>query len=145
LPWWRRRSRCWRSGPARPPAKISEHISGIQSATEESVAALKGIGATIVRLSEIASAIASSVETQDVTALQISNNVKQAVHGTRAGHFGDFRPSTRKPPTPDPHPKAVLASARALSVESNKLRLEADKFPGHGPRGVATALLTTRS
>src|SRR5436189_223409 len=44
--------------------EISEQISGIQSATEESVAALKGIGATIVRLSEIASAIASSVETQ---------------------------------------------------------------------------------
>ena len=34
-------------------------------------------------MSEIASAIESSVETQDVTALQISNNVKQAVRGAR--------------------------------------------------------------
>jgi methyl-accepting chemotaxis protein len=107
--------------------EISEQISGIQSATEESVAALKGIGATIVRLSEIASAIASSVETQDVTALQISNNVKQAVHGTKQVTAGISDVNNEASNTGSAS-EGVLASARALSEESNKLRLEADKF-----------------
>ena len=107
--------------------EIGEQISGIQSATEESVAALKGIGATIVRLSEIASAIASSVETQDVTALQISNNVKQVVHGTKQVTSG-ISDVNKEASNTGSASEGVLASARALSEESNKLRLEADKF-----------------
>ena len=107
--------------------EISEQISGIQSATEESVAALKGIGATIVRLSEIASAIASSVEAQDVTALQISNNVKQVVHGTKQVSAG-ISDVNKEASNTGSASEGVLASARALSEESNKLRLEADKF-----------------
>ncbi len=107
--------------------EISEQISGIQSATEDSVAALKEIGATIVRLSEIASAIASSVETQDVTALQISNNVKQAVRGARQVTSG-ISDVNKEASNTGQASEGVLESARALSEESNKLRLEADKF-----------------
>jgi methyl-accepting chemotaxis protein len=107
--------------------EISEQISGIQSATEESVAALKGIGATIARLSEIASAIASSVEAQDVTALQISNNVKQAVRGARQVTAG-ISDVNKEASNTGSASEGVLESARALSEESNKLRLEADKF-----------------
>jgi methyl-accepting chemotaxis protein len=99
----------------------------INSATEESVAALKGIGDTITRLSEIASAIASSVETQDVTALQISNNVKQVVHGTKQVTAG-ISDVNKEASSTGSASEGVLASARALSEESNKLRLEADKF-----------------
>ncbi|AMN43599.1 methyl-accepting chemotaxis protein [Rhodoplanes sp. Z2-YC6860] len=107
--------------------EIGEQISGIQSATEESVAALKGIGATIVRLSEIASAIASSVEAQDVTALQISNNVKQAVRGARQVTAG-ISDVNKEASNTGSASEGVLESARALSEESNKLRLEANKF-----------------
>ena len=107
--------------------EISEQISGIQSATVESVTALKEIGATIVRLSEIASAIASSVEAQDVTALQISNNVKQAVRGARQVTSG-ISDVNKEASNTGQASEGVLESARALSEESNKLRLEADKF-----------------
>jgi methyl-accepting chemotaxis protein len=107
--------------------EIGEQISGIQSATEDSVGALKEIGATIVRLSEIASAIASSVETQDVTALQISNNVKQAVRGARQVTAG-ISDVNKEASNTGSASEGVLESARALSEESNKLRLEADKF-----------------
>jgi methyl-accepting chemotaxis protein len=107
--------------------EISEQISGIQSATVDSVAALKEIGATIIRLSEIASAIASSVEAQDVTALQISNNVKQAVRGARQVTTG-ISDVNQEATNTGQASEGVLESARALSEESNKLRLEADKF-----------------
>jgi len=108
-------------------AEIGEQISGIQSATVESVSALKEIGSTIVRLSEIASAIASSVEAQDVTALQISNNVKQAVRGARQVTAG-ISDVNQEATNTGQASEGVLESARALSEESNKLRLEADKF-----------------
>jgi methyl-accepting chemotaxis protein len=107
--------------------EISEQISGIQSATVDSVAALKEIGSTIIRLSEIASAIASSVEAQDVTALQISNNVKQAVRGALQVTTG-ISDVNQEASNTGQASEGVLESARALSEESNKLRLEADKF-----------------
>jgi methyl-accepting chemotaxis protein len=107
--------------------EIGEQISGIQSATVESVTALKEIGATIIRLSEIASAIESSVEAQDVTALQISNNVKQAVRGARQVTAG-ISDVNQEASNTGSASEGVLESARALSEESNKLRLEADKF-----------------
>ena len=52
--------------------EIGEQISGMQAATQDSVTALQEIGSTIARLSEIASSVASSVEAQDMTAVQIS-------------------------------------------------------------------------
>ena len=45
--------------------EISQQIQGIQSATQESVGAIREIGNTIGRMSEIASAIAAAVEEQD--------------------------------------------------------------------------------
>ena len=47
---------------AKATGEISQQISGIQAATQESVAAIKEIGDTIGRMSEIASTVASAVE-----------------------------------------------------------------------------------
>ena len=57
---------------AQATKEIGEQISGMQAATQDSVTALQEIGSTIARLSEIASSVASSVEAQDMTAVQIS-------------------------------------------------------------------------
>ena len=64
---------------------------------------------------------------KDVTALQISNNVKQVVHGTRQVTSG-ISDVNKEASNTGSASEGVLASARALSEESNKLRLEADKF-----------------
>jgi methyl-accepting chemotaxis protein len=107
--------------------EIGEQIAGIQTATEDSVTALQEIGSTIVRLSEIASAVAASVEAQDVTAVQISSTIKQAAQGTAqvAASISDVNLQASNTGSASGR---VLASARALLVESTKLRSEADKF-----------------
>ena len=89
--------------------------------------ALQEIGSTIARLSEIASSVASSVEAQDMTAVQISTSVKHAAQGTSEVASGLTDVNKEASHTGSASGR-VLSSARALSVESNKLREKADAF-----------------
>src|SRR3569833_1268770 len=115
------------SQTAKATDEISEHISGIQTATQDSVTALQEIGSTILRLAEIASSVAASVAAQDVTAEQISASVKQAARGTSqvAASISDVSKEASSTGSASGH---VLSSAQALSAESNKLRAEANRF-----------------
>jgi methyl-accepting chemotaxis protein len=107
--------------------EISQQISGIQSATQESVGAIKEIGDTIVKMSEIASAIASAVEEQGVTTREISRNVQQAATGTQqvSANVSDVQRGTSETGASSAQ---VLAAAKSLSGESGRLRLEVDRF-----------------
>src|SRR5206468_7946108 len=67
---------------AKATGEISHQIADIQSATQESVAAIKEISGTIDRISEISSTIASAVEEQGAATQEISRNVTQAAQGT---------------------------------------------------------------
>ncbi len=67
---------------AKATDEISQQIADIQSATRDSVAAIKEIGATIGRISEISSAISTSVEQQGSATQEISRNVQRAAAGT---------------------------------------------------------------
>ncbi|GLR89181.1 methyl-accepting chemotaxis protein [Bradyrhizobium iriomotense] len=67
---------------AKATGEISQQIADIQSATQDSVAAIKEIGATIARISEISATIASSVEQQGSATQEISRNVQSAAAGT---------------------------------------------------------------
>jgi methyl-accepting chemotaxis protein len=67
---------------AKATGDIAAQVSAIQGATEESVGAIKNIGVTIRRVSEIATAIASAVEEQGTATQEISRNVQQAASGT---------------------------------------------------------------
>src|SRR5215207_4550139 len=62
---------------AKATGEISQQISGIQGATQESVNAIKEISGTIERLAEISSAIAAAVEEQGAATQEISRNVQQ--------------------------------------------------------------------
>jgi methyl-accepting chemotaxis protein len=68
---------------AKATGEISHQIAGIQTSTQDSVTAIKEISATIGRISEISSAIASAVEEQGAATQEISRNVQQAAEGTR--------------------------------------------------------------
>lgn len=68
---------------AKATGEISQQISGIQAATQESVGAIKDISSTIERLSEISSTIAAAVEEQGAATQEISRNVQQAAQGTQ--------------------------------------------------------------
>jgi methyl-accepting chemotaxis protein len=66
---------------AKATGEISQQITGIQGATQESVNAIKEISGTIERLAEISSAIAAAVEEQGAATQEISRNVQQAARG----------------------------------------------------------------
>jgi methyl-accepting chemotaxis protein len=107
--------------------EISSQIAGMQVATQESVQAIKQIGATIGRISQIAATISSSVDQQGGATQEIARNVEQAALGTSevATNIVDVNQGARRTGSASAQ---VLSSAQSLSGESNRLKLEVDKF-----------------
>jgi methyl-accepting chemotaxis protein len=112
---------------AKATDEISSQIAGMQAETEHSVRAIKEIGATISRISEIAATIAAAVEQQSAATREIARNVQRAAGGTTqvAANIADV---TRGAGETGSASAQVLASAQSLSGESNHLRGEVDKF-----------------
>jgi methyl-accepting chemotaxis protein len=112
---------------AKATGEISMQISGIQAATQESVGAIKEIGDTIGRMSEIASTIASAVEEQGAATQEISRNVQQAAQGTTqvTSNITDVQRGASETGSAS---SQVLSAAQSLSSESNRLKLEVGKF-----------------
>src|SRR4029077_4615313 len=67
---------------AKGPDEISTHIAGMQTAAQESVAAIKAIGYTIERISQISAGIAAAVEAQGAATGEISRSIGEAARGT---------------------------------------------------------------
>jgi methyl-accepting chemotaxis protein len=67
---------------AKATEEIGTQIAGMQTAMQDSVAAIKEIGQTIAHISEIASAIAASVEEQGAATGEIARNVGEAAKAT---------------------------------------------------------------
>ena len=112
---------------AKATGEISQQIAGIQTATEDSVGAIKAIGDTISRMSEIASAIAAAVEEQGAATREISRNVQQAARGTQqvSASIVDVQRGASQTGSASSN---VLASAKSLSGESSRLKVEVGKF-----------------
>jgi methyl-accepting chemotaxis protein len=112
---------------AKATGEISEQISGIQNATRESVSAIKAIGSTIGRMSEIASTIASAVEEQGVTTQEISRNVRQAAQGTMqvSSNISDVQRGTGETGVAS---SKVLSAAQSLSSQSYRLKADVATF-----------------
>ncbi|SHK10479.1 Methyl-accepting chemotaxis protein [Bradyrhizobium lablabi] len=112
---------------AKATGEISQQIDGIQAATQDSVGAIKEIGGTIGRMSEIASAIASAIEEQGAATQEISRNVQQAAHGTQqvSSNIADVQRGASETGSAS---SQVLAAAKSLSGESTRLKLEVGKF-----------------
>jgi methyl-accepting chemotaxis protein len=115
------------SQTAKATEEISAQIAGMQTATQDSVAAIKEIGGTIARISEIASTIATSVEEQGAATQEIARNVGEAAKGTGqvATSITDVNRGAAETGSASAQ---VLASAQSLSAESHHLRREVDKF-----------------
>jgi methyl-accepting chemotaxis protein len=112
---------------AKATGEIGQQITGIQAATQESVTAIKEIGETIGRMSEISATIASAVEEQGAATQEISRSVQQAAHGTQqvSSNITDVQRGATETGTASGE---VLASARSLSTDSERLKLEVGKF-----------------
>jgi methyl-accepting chemotaxis protein len=112
---------------AKATGEISQQIADIQSATEDSVVAIKEISATIGRISEISSTIASAVEEQGAATQEISRNVQRAAEGTSQGtaDLADVQRGVSETGAASSH---VLTAAQSLSNESDRLKREVGKF-----------------
>ena len=112
---------------AKATHEISSQIAGMQVATQDSVVAIKQIGTTISRISEIAATIATSVEQQGGATQEIARNVEQAAQGTSevATNIVDVNKGARETGSAS---AKVLSSAQSLSGESNRLKLEVGRF-----------------
>jgi len=115
------------SQTAKATDEISNHISGMQGATQESVAAIKEIGGTIGKISEIASTIASAVEEQSSATQEIARSVQNVAQGTQAASANVMQVNRGATETGSAS-EDVLSSARTLSSESTRLREELDRF-----------------
>jgi methyl-accepting chemotaxis protein len=112
---------------AKATGEIGQQISGIQAATQESVSAIKQISGTIERLSEVSSTIAAAVEQQGAATLEISRNVQHAAHGTQqvSSNITDVEEGASETGAAS---SRVLLAAQLLSRDSNRLKLEVEKF-----------------
>ncbi|MGH6776926.1 MAG: methyl-accepting chemotaxis protein [Bradyrhizobium sp.] len=118
------------SQTARATDEISNHISGMQAATQESVAAIKEIGATIAQISDIASSIAGAVEQQGTATQEIARNVQHVAVGTQEAAANIVKVNRGATETGSAS-EEVLSSAKTLSGESTRLRAELDRFMGN--------------
>jgi methyl-accepting chemotaxis protein len=112
---------------AKATDEISSHIVNMQRATGESVDAIKAIGLTIERISEITTSISSAVEEQGTATQSIAQGVQAAAGGTldvaekieRVAHGAGETETTSG---------QMLRSAKALSEVSIHLRDEVEEF-----------------
>jgi methyl-accepting chemotaxis protein len=112
---------------AKATDEITTQIAGMQVATQDSVSAIKEIGATISRISEIAQTVASTVEEQGAATAEIARNVGEAAKGT-AQVAEKIVEVNRGASATGAASGQVLGSARALSDESGHLKTEVEKF-----------------
>jgi methyl-accepting chemotaxis protein len=112
---------------AKATEEIGAQITSMQMATRDSVAAIKEIGATIGRISEIARTIAAAVEEQSSSTTAIAGNVDNAIRSTTrvAGNIGEVNKAAGETGEASGH---VLNSARLLASEGGKLQAEVEKF-----------------
>jgi methyl-accepting chemotaxis protein len=112
---------------AKATDEIGAQIAGMQTATQDSVGAIKEIGTTITYISDIATTIAATVEEQGAATAEIARNVSEAAKGTaevaeKIIHVNRGASATGSASA------QVLAWARSLSKDSSDLKTEVEKF-----------------
>jgi methyl-accepting chemotaxis protein len=112
---------------AKATEEIGVQIAGVQAATEDSVAIIKEIGATIGRISEIAAAITAAVTLQAATTQEIAEDVHAAA-GSAARVTANIVEVTDSTASITAAASQVLASAQSLAQDGNRLAAEMERF-----------------
>ncbi len=112
---------------ARATEEIGAQIASMQAATQDSVTAIKEIGSTISRISDIANTIADAVKEQSSSTGDIAVNVENAIRTTSrvADNIGEVNKAAGETGAAS---RDVLNSARLLSAEGGKLQAEVERF-----------------
>jgi methyl-accepting chemotaxis protein len=115
------------SQTAKATGEIGAQIAGMQTATQESVMAIKEIGATIGRISDISAAIADAVNEQGAATGEIARNVDQAAKGTTEVSANITEVSQHANETGAASTQ-MLGAARGLARDGNRLKVEMEAF-----------------
>ena len=112
---------------AKATGEIGQQISGIQTATQESVSAITQISGAIERLAEMSTLIASAVEQQGAATKEISRNVQHAANGTQqvSSNISDVKQGASETGQAS---SRLLSAAQSLTNDSKRLRTEVDRF-----------------
>jgi methyl-accepting chemotaxis protein len=115
------------SQTAKATDDISRQISDIQKITQDAVTAIRGIGATIDQIDDIASGIAAAVEEQGAATAEIARNVQQAAGGAAqlSRSIGAVRRSAENT---GQSAGAVLHAAEDVSDKTERLMRQVDGF-----------------
>ncbi|MEM7171207.1 MAG: methyl-accepting chemotaxis protein [Pseudomonadota bacterium] len=112
---------------AKATEEISAQISNMQSITEDTVTAIESISGTITEVNGIASGIAAAVEEQGASTQEIARNVQEAAQGTQEVS-SNIAGVTQAASESGASASQVLAASGELSVQSEKLRQEVNRF-----------------
>jgi len=112
---------------AKATEEIGSQISGMQAATQESVAAIKEICGTIGRISEISSTISTALDGQGLATEEIARNAGAAARSTTEV-ASNITEVNRGAGDTGSASARVLSSAQSLSRQSTQLRTEVEKF-----------------
>lgn len=112
---------------AQATEQIASQIATIQSATGQSVQAIKQFGSTVKEMADIATAIAAAVEEQGAATGEIARNVEEAANGTTAvtQEIGQVRAVAGET---DAGAEAALTVAAALKQQADSMRSNVDDF-----------------
>jgi len=112
---------------AKATDEIAAQVAAIQSATQASVKAMKGVSEISQRISDIAMAISSAVEQQGAATQEIARNIQQAAVGTDEVSSNIGRVTAAAGETGRAADE-MLSSAREMARQNEMLRSEVDRF-----------------
>ncbi|MEI9903072.1 MAG: methyl-accepting chemotaxis protein [Asticcacaulis sp.] len=114
---------------SRATNEIRDHISTMQTVTEETVDAIRSISSTIEKINGVASSIAAGVTQQTAATADIASNVAQVADGADTIN-GDLVQVTRASQQTSEASAQVLSGAGSLSEQVRAMSEEVDAFLG---------------
>jgi methyl-accepting chemotaxis protein len=112
---------------AKATTEISEQVTAIQSASDETVTAIRNVISVIAEIDQIGMAIASAIEEQGAATKKISRNVHQAARGTQEV-TSNISGVQRAADGTGSAANQVLGAAEQLSSQSRELAGQVTRF-----------------
>jgi methyl-accepting chemotaxis protein len=112
---------------AKATTEISEQVAAIQSASDETVSAIRNVVEVITEIDQIGIAIASAIEEQGSATKEIARNIQQAAHGTQevSSNISGVQQAATDAGSAATQ---VLGAAEQLSRQSKDLAGEVNRF-----------------
>ena len=114
---------------AKATTEISEQITAIQTASDETVAAIRNVADVIGEIDQIGTAIAAAIEEQGSATKEISRSVQEAARGTQEVNT-NISGVQRAADDTGAAAREVLVAAEQLSTQSRDLAGQFDRFLG---------------